>query len=234
MSSRATGCARACSGRPTPTPRRRRCSTPRTRPGGPWGSTSRAIPSSRPARVTVSTNCHPGSPSTCSVPSHSPPKRRPSPTRPWPSPTSVPPSFWSRVSRWPTRCRATRGGRPKATVGALPRCSSTRPVAWPRWPPMPGSSIWRGGVSSRRASSSPTARRCPDPPCSWRQQKATRTGSASNGASASAGSTPSTREARRRHAPSPSTVSFPAGFSSVPSCRGPDGTPARYAPAARD
>ena len=44
---RATGCARACSGRPTPTPRRRRCSTRRTRRGGPWASTSTAIPSSR-------------------------------------------------------------------------------------------------------------------------------------------------------------------------------------------
>ena len=41
-SSRATVCARGCSAPPTPTPRRRRCSTPRTRPGEPWVSTRTA------------------------------------------------------------------------------------------------------------------------------------------------------------------------------------------------
>ena len=61
-------------------------------------------------------------------PRHSPPRGRRSPTRPRPSPTSAPRSIWSRVSRWPTPCRATRGGRPRGTAGASPRCSSTPPV----------------------------------------------------------------------------------------------------------
>ena len=89
-SSRATDCARACSGPPTPTPRRRRCSTPPTRPAVPWVSTNRAIPSFPPGRVTGCTSSRPTSRSTCSGPWRWPRKERRSPTRPRPLPASAP------------------------------------------------------------------------------------------------------------------------------------------------
>ena len=123
------------------------------------------------------------------------------PIRLRPSPTSAPRSPWWRASRWPTHCRGTRGGKPRATADASPRCSSTPPASWPRWPPMPGSSISPGGDWSKHVSSSPTARRSPGPPWRSPRRKATRTASASSGASASAGWTPSTREAPRRRVP---------------------------------
>ena len=115
--------------------------------------------------------------------------RRRRTTRPRPSPTSAPRSNWWRVSRWPMHCRATPGGRPRATAGASPPCSSTPPASWPRSPPRPGSSIWPDGGSSKRGSSSPTARRSPGPPCRWLQPKGTPTASDWSGATANAAST---------------------------------------------
>ena len=99
------------------------------------------------------------------------------PTRPRRSPATAPRSRWWRASRWPTRCPATPGGRPRVTAAASPRCSSTPPAPWPRWPLMRGTSISPAGVWSRRGSSSPTARRSRGPPWRWRRPKATRTAS---------------------------------------------------------
>ena len=73
------------------------------------------------------------------------------------------------------------------------------------------SSTSPGGASNRPAWSSPTARRSRAPPCSWLPPRVTRTGSASNGASASAASTRWTPVARPRRAPSPSTASSAGG-----------------------
>ena len=65
----------------------------------------------------------------------------------------------------------------------------------------------RAGASSGLAWSSPTARHSPGPPWSWRRLRATRTDSASNGASASEGSMPSIPAARPRRVPSRSMAS---------------------------
>ena len=218
MSSRATACARACSGRPTPMLPPRRCSTRRTRLAGPWGSTSRASPSFPPAPVTVSTKLSPqvtvdvdrAVALAAAGKAQSESCQRPSPTTAPRSTLVEGEPLANALSGYAWWEAEGHGGRIAAVL--VDAACAMAPLA------ADGGFFDLGPLGTRASAHRGALQRgaLPLRPCRWPRRKGTQTASAWSGGTASAASTRWTRAALPRRGPNPSTGSFPAVCSSAP------------------